>query len=266
MIAAITRVKNGARWMEEHISSILKVCEQELVLDNHSTDETVEICHQFAPRVTVITNPHSDLNEARDKTYLALEARRLLTPSWCLFLDADEILLDHQTLLDNIYSQCAPAYQLRIWSCWDSPEQVRVDGIYGKCFRSSVFQLIATHGKWNQHSPSGPNFHCGSIPPDLHGRSKRCYPEVRVKHYGYMLREDRIRKYNWYRASDTQRIYLNAEDGYRHSVQGDLPEFPADAKYRHGGPLTLIPFPDQSLEANPENGGGRWVGQAYVRA
>lgn len=242
-IVGCTRVKNGGRWMREHLESVLAVCDEVVVLDNHSTDDTVNICMDFA-QVSVVVNPSVLLNEAGDKNYLVQEVKRLCSPDWILFLDADEVLLDPGGLLTNINSGRASAYQVHIWSCWNDPTQVRVDGIYGRCWRASCFKVAASNCKWVERSTQGPNLHCNNIPQDLNGFDRRCEPEVRVRHYGYMLKEDRIRKYHWYIDIDPHGLYLKGEDYYRHSVQGDMPEFPADAKYMHGGPLSIVPFPE----------------------
>ena len=256
-IAGITRVKNGGRWIEEWAAAMLHVCDQVLVLDNRSTDDTVEILESFAPRVQVMFNPSRALNEAGDKNVLVAALRERMNPDWCVFLDADEILLDGEALLKNIHSASAPAYSVHIWSCWNDPEHVRQDGIYGRCWRASCFNMRETNGRWEERSPDGPNLHCNNIPGDLQSHVQRCNPEVRIKHYGYMLREDRIRKYHWYINIDPMGLYLAGEDYYRHSVQGDLPEFPAQARYMHGGPLNIIPFPRQAT-------GLRWVGNQQV--
>jgi len=63
---------------------------------------------------------------------------------------------------------------------------------------------------------------------------------VALFHYGYLHKEDRIAKYNWILSIDP---HNEGEDFYRHCVQGDLPEFPADAVFRHGGPLRLQKLP-----------------------
>jgi hypothetical protein len=63
---------------------------------------------------------------------------------------------------------------------------------------------------------------------------------VALLHYGYLHKEDRIQKYRWLISIDP---HNEGEDFYQHCVQGDLPEFPADATYKHGGPLRLQRLP-----------------------
>ena len=43
-ITAIYRVKNEARFIEHSIKSITDFCSEIIVLDDNSTDKTVEIC------------------------------------------------------------------------------------------------------------------------------------------------------------------------------------------------------------------------------
>jgi hypothetical protein len=64
--------------------------------------------------------------------------------------------------------------------------------------------------------------------------------QVYLLHYGYMFKEDRIRKYNYYNRIDPNNEF---EDRYRHTVQGDIPEVPADAVLKHAGPLELRKLP-----------------------
>jgi hypothetical protein len=60
--------------------------------------------------------------------------------------------------------------------------------------------------------------------------------DIKFWHYGYMDREDRIKKYRYYQSVDPNN---ELEDGYRHIVQGDIPEVPADAVLKVAGPLKL---------------------------
>lgn len=110
---------------------------------------------------------------------------------------------------------------------WDREDQIRVDGVYRSMSRVSAFRP----GKERFEATGGVNFHCGNCPQAIRGRA---HAGVSLLHYGYLDREDRLRKYEWYRAQDPNNI---SEDEYRHMVIGDV--FPADSHFRHGGPLEL---------------------------
>jgi hypothetical protein len=57
---------------------------------------------------------------------------------------------------------------------------------------------------------------------------------VRLLHYGYLHKEDRVRKFHWYNKIDPNNAF---EDQYRHMVIGDV--FPADSSFKWAGPLEL---------------------------
>jgi glycosyltransferase involved in cell wall biosynthesis len=235
-VTGVIRARNAAKWIAEVIDSMLWICANVLVMNDHSTDDTADIVNGTA-RATAITSPFTSLNEARDRTFLTRAAIHAHAPDWILMLDADEVLLEPFSLQYQLHLGGAQAYALQILTLWDTPDQIRVDGIYGDLWRPSVFSAHETSGVWTERVPGGTNLHCGSIPSDLVNQAVRCEPPVRVKHYGSMLQADRLRKYAWYLEHDAAN--LENEDHYRHAIQGDLAEFPADAVYRHGGPLKL---------------------------
>lgn len=101
--------------------------------------------------------------------------------------------------------------------------------------RPSLFRTA--RGLRFQTTTCGGNLHCSSIPQQLLRHSIRA--EIKLHHLGYMHRADRLRKFEWYNRVDPNNT---AEDCYRHVVQGDVPEVPADMKLRHAGPLTLKAF------------------------
>lgn len=235
IIAGMLRVKNEARWIKRSIESIAPLCNAGIwVLDDNSTDDTLELA--WAAGACVIPSPFVTLNEARDKNMLlqmALHAK----PDWIICIDGDEELSGdyRDNLALTMRTTRAYSISLPIWYLWDRPDQLRVDGVYGNFHRESVFRPVP--GARFHEAGSGPNFHCGnvpSIPPSL--RDRREVVNAPLLHYGYMERDDRLRKYSWYNAKDPDN---RAEDCYRHMVQGDIVQVPADAVLKHAGPLKL---------------------------
>lgn len=214
-IVCAMRIKNEAKHIGEVLTRALALCERALVFDDHSTDDTAAICRAFGERVTVIPSPFEGLDEARDKNYL-LKQVIALGAAWVLWIDGDEALeLSGPDKIRAALQQArdAAAFSLRIAYVWDDPEHVRVDGIFGRFTRPSLFRLrgqplarlaFPTTG-------FGGNFHCGNVPQGLLGRTVEL--DVRLKHYGYMLAEQRQAKYTWYTTIDPNN---EAEDNYRH--------------------------------------------------
>ncbi|MBV7339353.1 glycosyltransferase family 2 protein [Chloroflexi bacterium TSY] len=224
---AAMRIKNEAAYIHEVLSSVLTLCQRVLILDDHSTDESVAICRSFGERITIFSSPFEGLDEARDKNYL-LQKIIEVNPEWVLWIDGDEVL--EQSGADKImdavnHNNHTNVYSLRIAYLWNDAHHVRVDGIYGQFRRPSLFRLRGQSLSRLQFAASGygGNFHCGNVPQGLVGNTQVL--DVRLKHYGYMNREQRQTKYKWYTANDPDN---SAEDHYRH-----LAEIPG-ARYAPG--------------------------------
>ena len=226
------RVRNEARWIRRAVESILPLCQRVVILDDHSTDDTPDIVAAI-PRVELIRSPFAGLDEARDKNLLLDHVRA--EADWVLMIDGDEILTDTEELR-RAFITCSGVHpypvrrciSLRVLYAWDREDQIRVDGVYGNYRRQSAFRP----GIARFHSRGGANFHCGNTPAEL--RSSTAYVETPLLHLGYMHKEDRVRKFAWYRECDPGN---EAEDEYRHIVIGDL--YAADSRFKWGGPLEL---------------------------
>lgn len=212
------RIKNEAEHIQEVLSRALWLCQRVFVFDDHSRDATLRICRSFGERVVVFPSPFKGLDEARDKNYLlkkVIEAN----PEWVLWIDGDEVL---ERSGPGKLRQAAEnganvaSYSLQIAYLWNDEEHVRVDGVYGHFWRPSFFRLKGQplSQLFFRESGRGGNFHCGNVPQGLVGESRAL--NVRLKHYGYMTREQRMEKYNWYTTHDPNNAL---EDNYRHLAE-----------------------------------------------
>lgn len=248
-IIGLLRVRNESRWIDRVVRAITPICERVIILDDHSDDGTPEICAAI-PGVHVYKSEATTTDESADKDFLLSMAYDLIpdhhkfgnaaSPWWGLLIDGDEELMeeDRQTVLDMAQSD-KTAFYFRIPYLWNDENTIRVDGVYSRMAnlgRPSMFRLMNEAFRF-QRTPfgNGHNFHCSSVPQEmLHYATPST---ARLKHWGYMHAEDRIRKFHWYNEKDPND---QAEDCYRHMVIGDL--FPADSVFRHAGPLELRPL------------------------
>ncbi len=237
-IVGALRIRNEARWIKRSIESILPICQRVHIFDDNSEDDTVAICESI-PGVVVYRSPFNTVDESRDKNLLLDQVDKGGGADWIIMIDGDEVLQEDEGH-HGIY-ELACALQKTQASClsfpilylWNREDQIRVDGAYGDFNRESVFRY---QGERFRRTGHGGSFHCGSVPPVL--RANRGYVKgAPLLHMGYLDREDRVRKYEFYNRLDPGNKH---EDGYRHMVIGDL--FPADSKFRHGGPLELRPL------------------------
>lgn len=247
-VACMMRVKNEARWIQHTIDSVRELCGDLIyVMEDGSTDNTREICE--AAGAVVLDSPFvgMGLDEARDKNWLMDQVIERCGPDWILMPDGDEELEPaggcakiRRALESNPACDC---FAMGFLYFWDRLDQIRVDGNYGKLRRQSLFRAN-TEFRFKSYYSEGqtPNQnHVGlhtSNAPGLGGKVMSL--NVNLLHYGYLHRQDRIAKYRWILSIDP---HNEGEDFYRHCVQGDLPEFPADAVFKHGGPLKLQRLP-----------------------
>jgi O-antigen biosynthesis protein len=242
MILSMMRIKNEARWIRRVIEAQLPVAEKIFIFDDHSTDNTAEICKSF-DRVELISSPFEGLGEARDKNYLLEQIEKTAKAGdWIIAIDGDEELVQGSCEeIKKIVSSGGTgiAYQFNVLYLWDSPDQVRIDGVFGRGKRPSLFALVPGR---RFSSSNGGGLHCGNTPQ---ADSIKC-AKVNLLHYGWMEREDRIRKYEWYNAPDKQPI-PEFEDGYKHAVIGDL--FPSDTVTFWAGPLQLLPLNEVLMDS-----------------
>jgi O-antigen biosynthesis protein len=248
-IIGLLRIKNEARWIADVVRAIQPICERVLILDDHSTDGTPEICERIG--ATVIHSPFEGLNESRDKQYLLNEAYKFVDPQWhgrhdapfwALAIDGDEQLVegDGQIIQQAIENPDIHCYSLRVLYLWDRPDQWRVDGVYGNFRRPSLFRMMnpAFTYKTTPFGKDGANFHCSSTPQEMIHHSRPC--EARLLHWGYMDREKRLTKYEFYNRIDPAN---DGEGRYLHCIQGDVPEVPADAALKWAGPMRFEKLP-----------------------
>ena len=69
-IVVMYRVKNEERWIEQSIKSVYDFCDEIVVFDDNSTDNTKKICTQFDKVVDIHTKTDSSFDEARDRNLL----------------------------------------------------------------------------------------------------------------------------------------------------------------------------------------------------
>lgn len=232
MTTGAMRIKNEGRWIERCLRSLLACCDNVVILDDHSTDNTRDICKSF-DRVAVYESPFNTLNEVIEKNYL-LDLIRPSCPEWVIMIDGDEEIPAHCVeIIQRAKGVRSVALAFQVLYLWDSPDQIRTDGVYSRFWRPSMFRLTG-HRFCVTNAAGG--FHCGNV-PIAQQRSAERLAGSSLLHFGYMHREDRLRKYEWYNAQDPGNA---SEDFYRHVVIGDM--FPPDSRFRHAGPLKLAPL------------------------
>lgn len=201
-LVGMLRVKNGEPYIERCLETVSRMCDEIVVLDDHSTDNTYEICKKF-PKVVKLEKSTSDtFDEGRDRNLIFQWAKER-NPDWIYCIDADEI--PEEFLIDNIKKLLRPSnpqalgYVLRICHFWNSEKKVRLDGLWGPFYQCRLFRVLP---RQSIREGSGSGLHIGSHPSIP--AENLVYTHYRIKHYGNMDKEKRKEKYNWYTKNDTE--------------------------------------------------------------
>ena len=250
VVAVMMRVKNEARWIKRCLESVMPLAGENIfVFDDESTDDTAQIAESLGVRVYRDPFAGESLDERRDKNWLLARVKEACNPDWILCIDGDEELQAggaekiKRVLSTNPATDC---YTLRFLFLWDSVDTIRIDRWYGSIVRESLFRPVEGFEFKSHYESLGENdpkchtgFHTSNAPLGLR-QLRFAHMNVFLLHYGYLLKQDRVRKYEWYyRLDPTYEI----EDHYRHMVLGDLPELPAHLSLKHAGPLQLRKLP-----------------------
>ena len=221
-IVGTYRVKNEERFIEKSLKSIMDICSEIVVLDDNSTDKTVEICSSFDKVVDVQTQSNLVLNEVRDRNLL-LQMGLKRKPDFILSIDGDEIFMPNAAEilfeeLEVIYSS-TNVFEFQFLTCWDTIEQIRFDGIFGNYWQKRLFRTKNQPSdlKFNNTANFG-NLHCGSIPKDTVGFDDQIRSNVKIFHLASIDQKLRQQKYDYYTKIDAN---SNLNDGYKHMISGE---------------------------------------------
>ena len=218
-VVAMYRVKNAGKFFKHSLDSISPLVDEIVVLDDGSIDNTYEIA-QANSKVVRLETQDLPLNEARDRDKILHWAQER-EADWILVIDGDEVLSDGWTKenfnkLINPVNPMAKAYIFRYSTFWNDKNHVRRDNVWKgmqnvRLFKSEPEQHIVSN------HPVG--FHCNST-PSVAGENIFFAPtSMRIRHYGYLDPEDRLRKYRWYEKTDTEKNSdaIGAKD-YKHLI------------------------------------------------
>lgn len=217
-VLGLMRVKNESRWIRQSIESQLTICSKVVVLDDHSTDDTRDIVRSFGEKKTMLVeSPFEGVSEGRDKRYL-LDLAIVNNPDWALWIDGDEVLEKKAAeIFSDELTHPTAWYSLRVLYFWDGLDKVRTDGVYARLARPSLFRVRGQDAT-RLHFPVGNGaadlHNGGNCPQGLVGAGY--LSRARIKHYGYLDREERQRKYDFYNRIDPGNV---GEDCYRHIIE-----------------------------------------------
>ena len=221
-IVGIYRVKNESRFIEQSLKSVMDICSEIIILDDNSTDNTVEICSGFDKVTNVTKQKDLILDETRDRNYLFENARKL-DPDFILSVDGDEIFMPNA--FDILFEETSTIYpnsdvfDFQFLTLWDNVNTIRTDGIFGYYWQKRLLRMKNQPLSLLFVENDNPgNIHCGSIPPSSVGFDRTAKSSVKIFHLASLDDEVRQRKYEYYTKTDPDSVLTGA---YKHMISGE---------------------------------------------
>ena len=221
-IIAMYRVKNEARFIEQSLKSVIDICSEIVILDDNSTDETVEICSGFDKVTNILKQKELPLDETRDRNYL-FETTQKLDPDFILSIDGDEVFMPnaYEILLEelSIIHPNSDMFDFQFLTLWDNVSTIRTDGIFGNYWQKRLLRMRNQPLSLLFVENDNPgNIHCGSIPTSSVGFAKPAKSSVKIFHLASLDDEVRKQKYDYYTKTDPNSVLTGA---YKHMISGE---------------------------------------------
>jgi len=230
-IVAMYRIKNEERWIKKSLEAASEVCQEIVILDDCSTDNTVEICKKNSNVVEIHERKEPlPLDESRDRKEVFMMALKR-NPDYVLSLDADQILAPNSKEILNeelnvIYPEIS-VFEFQVLYMWDTPKKFRSDGWYESCYRARLFKIKnqAEKFEWKDSIYPG-NLHCNHVPSNLDGLDRPISSNVKILEHGFYDKKIRQKKFEYYEAHDPYNItgenqlYIISGKGYRSGPNG----------------------------------------------
>jgi glycosyltransferase involved in cell wall biosynthesis len=200
-------VKNEAdRWILKAFNQMRQICDKVVILDDCSTDNTVEIAKSCNFEVLYSNKSYWEIDELKQR-------KRLFNALWytariddlILILDADEILHGNWDVIKYGLLGISNRYKtvtFKLYDMW-SDTQYRSDKYWNAHERDwpmAVRKTVLGINQWNEQG-----LHCGRFPIN-----KMVCPistSLKIKHMGWSTQKDREEKYKRYLRIDPNGEY-----------------------------------------------------------
>lgn len=241
-IVATYRIKNEERWIEKSLEAASELCQEIVVLDDGSTDNTVKICENFPSVVEIHKQMNLPFDDVRDKNKLLKMALKR-HPDFIISLDGDEIIMPNmkQILKEDltILYPTTNVFAVQFLEIQEKLNQVRINNHSTHTrFYKILFRLKNQPKNLHFQNTKYPgNSHSSLTPQNVIGFDTSVRSRIKILHYGGYDEELRLKKYIRYKKLDPENIDFF---GYEHLIH---PE-------KFCGPLQYAYLPKNSYVEN----------------
>ena len=177
------------RYLEKVIVNTLRFVDILYILDDRSTDNSMEIYKKYSPLVKVITSDNTwEDGENLLREELNMRAILYSKPTWLIGIDADDLHMATREEMEDLMSK--DEYD---WFGFQWYDMINDENHYklpiGKAPRMYRANCVDTYDYGKQ------KYHVFQVPQNIITR-EGLYTELKIKHLGYMSELDKINHYN----------------------------------------------------------------------
>jgi glycosyltransferase involved in cell wall biosynthesis len=198
-LTAGIRVKDGERYAEECLRDLSLYVDEIVVLDDGSTDRTIDIMRSFPKVKRIVRWEKNFFHEGIDRN-VVLALVKDTNPEWILLPDIDEVFEERfkGELPDLMSAGDVGLYAFLFCHFWRSRTHYRIDGKWGKETREFPIPRLVRNTP-GLHYP----VHRALGTAQIAGATGRCVvSDIRVKHYGHLHEDISRRKIELYSSLD----------------------------------------------------------------
>src|SRR3989344_2431237 len=221
-IVAFVRTKNSIFVFNECLAKLSSLVDEIIILDNGSTDGTLEVCAKFPKIVKVIRqNDAGIFHEGRDRNLMLNEAKKRY-PDWITMADPDEVYEKHlsRDVLNKYLHSGYDRISFRMCNFWLSMKYCRFDRDWLK------YTVTPQRHIWR--NLEGIYYQNLVIHAGLQGITSESYVSpFRIKHYGYVNKKNVIEKISVFRSYDSTHSHkYNTADFSRKETSEHIMRYP----------------------------------------
>ena len=201
IVAAILARNEAApdRYLNRVLQNCWDLCDDVVVVDDGSTDETARMCRDSGAAVSQLGSVGGwwGSDETTPRSHLwTLAAKSAGLDGWVYVADADHELvgIDRRGLQVLCQADVVNAWAFPLWDCWDSDVTHRVDG-YWQAWRHPrpwLVRAVPAAG-WVAHWQTR-DIHAGHLPANYPYLDCPAPTGVAIRHLGYVDRLHREAK------------------------------------------------------------------------
>lgn len=185
-------VQNGN--LERCLQSLSKYCDDIVIYDDASTDNSVEVARQYTD--LIIEGKENNFGSEALHRQELLELALKNDPDWIFWIDADEIVEKRgeqggiRELCENAGDfDCYAFHEVNLWRC---ENYYRIDNLYNEGYFCRLWKNTGELFIENK-----PGLHQRLVPPTLNREGRA---NLQIIHYGFASDENILRKYYTYKA------------------------------------------------------------------